>query len=161
VMGFASAHAPAAAESPDPGGVQPEDLLQFGLIPEFIGRLPVVSRLQPLSEEDLVRVLTEPRNAISRQYGKLLAMEGVQLEITRDGLRAMAQEAVSRGTGARALRSIFERLMLDVMYEVPSRDDVRQVVLSGATVRGERPAMLRKKKRDRPAKVGKEAKDAA
>ena len=113
-----------------------------------------------LGEDELVRVLTEPRNAISRQYRKLLAMEGVDLEVTRDGLRAMAEEAVKRGTGARALRSIFERLMLDVMYEVPSRDDVRQVVISGATVRGERPAMLRKKKRDRPAKVGKEAKDA-
>jgi ATP-dependent Clp protease ATP-binding subunit ClpX len=123
-------------------------LLHFGLIPEFIGRLPVISRLEPLTEDDLMRVLTEPRNAITRQYRKLLAMEGVELDITRDGLRAMAQEAVKRGTGARALRSIFERMMLDVMYEVPGRDDIRQVVINATTVRGERPATLRKKKRD-------------
>jgi ATP-dependent Clp protease ATP-binding subunit ClpX len=148
VLGFGSAHAPVDALLPDPAGVQPEDLLQFGLIPEFIGRLPVISRLEPLSEEDLVRVLTEPRNAITRQYRKLLAMEGVELEITRDGLLAMAQEAVKRGTGARALRSIFERLMLDVMFEVPGRDDVHKVVINASTVRGERPATLRKKKRD-------------
>jgi ATP-dependent Clp protease ATP-binding subunit ClpX len=128
--------------------VQPEDLLHFGLIPEFIGRLPVISRLEPLTEDDLMHVLTEPRNAITRQYRKLLAMEGVELDITRDGLRAMAQEAVKRGTGARALRSIFERMMLDVMYEVPGRDDIRQVVINATTVRGERPATLRKKKRD-------------
>ena len=95
-----------------------------------------------------MHVLTEPRNAITRQYRKLLAMEGVELDITRDGLRAMAQEAVKRGTGARALRSIFERMMLDVMYEVPGRDDIRQVVINATTVRGERPATLRKKKRD-------------
>jgi ATP-dependent Clp protease ATP-binding subunit ClpX len=123
-------------------------LLHFGLIPEFIGRLPVISRLEPLTEDDLMHVLTEPRNAITRQYRKLLAMEGVELDITRDGLRAMAQEAVKRGTGARALRSIFERMMLDVMYEVPGRDDIRQVVINATTVRGERPATLRKKKRD-------------
>jgi ATP-dependent Clp protease ATP-binding subunit ClpX len=148
VLGFGSAHAPPEPSVPEPSGVQPEDLLHFGLIPEFIGRLPVISRLEPLTEDDLMRVLTEPRNAITRQYRKLLAMEGVSLEITRDGLRAMAQEAVKRGTGARALRSIFERLMLDVMYEVPGRDDVREVVINASTVRGERPATLRKKKRE-------------
>jgi ATP-dependent Clp protease ATP-binding subunit ClpX len=138
VLGFGSAHAPAPSDLPDPSGVQPEDLLHFGLIPEFIGRLPVISRLEPLTEDDLMHVLTEPRNAITRQYRKLLAMEGVELDITRDGLRAMA----------RALRSIFERMMLDVMYEVPGRDDIRQVVINATTVRGERPATLRKKKRD-------------
>ena len=152
VLGFGSAHAPSEPALPDPAGVQPEDLLHFGLIPEFIGRLPVISRLEPLTEEDLMRVLTEPRNAITRQYRKLLAMEGVELEITRDGLRAMAQEAVKRGTGARALRSIFERLMLDVMFEVPGRDDVREVVINASAVRGERPATLRKKKRETPKK---------
>jgi len=148
VIGFGSAHAPSEPCMPDPAGVQPEDLLHFGLIPEFIGRLPVISRLEPLTEDDLMRVLTEPRNAITRQYRKLLAMEGVDLDITRDGLRAMAQEAVKRGTGARALRSIFERLMLDVMFEVPGRDDIRQVVINASAVRGERPATLRKKKRE-------------
>ncbi len=147
VMGF-GAMSEQKPETVDPSGVQPEDLLQFGLIPEFIGRLPVLSRLEPLTEDDLMRVLTEPRNAITRQYRKLLAMEGVGLEITKDGLRAMAQEAVKRGTGARALRSIFERLMLDVMYEVPGREDVREVVVNAATVRGEKPAQLRKKKRE-------------
>lgn len=152
VMGFGSAHAEKDRHLPDPAGVQPEDLLHFGLIPEFIGRLPVISRLESLDEEQLVRVLTEPRNAITRQYRKLLAMEGVELDVSRDGLRAMAQEAVRRGTGARALRSIFERLMLDVMYEVPGRDDVREVAINAATVRGERPAVLRKKKRDNAKK---------
>ncbi|MFN0129111.1 MAG: ATP-dependent Clp protease ATP-binding subunit ClpX [Verrucomicrobiales bacterium] len=152
VLGFGAVNTPAETVFPDPAGVQPEDLLHFGLIPEFIGRLPIVSRLEPLTEEDLIRVLTEPRNAITRQYRKLLAMEGVELEITRDGLRAMAQEAVKRGTGARALRSIFERLMLDVMFEVPGRDDVREVVINASTVRGERPAVLRKKKREAPKK---------
>jgi ATP-dependent Clp protease ATP-binding subunit ClpX len=132
--------------------VQPEDLLHFGLIPEFIGRLPILSRLAPLSEEDLMQVLTEPRNSITRQYHKLLAMENVRLEITRDGLRAMAQEAVKRGTGARALRSIFERLMLDVMFDVPSRDDVREVVINSSVVNGDRPPLLRKKKKERGAK---------
>jgi ATP-dependent Clp protease ATP-binding subunit ClpX len=155
VMGF-NAIAPSQRgrdESlPDPSGVQPEDLLHFGLIPEFIGRLPIISRLAPLSEDDLMRVLTEPRNSITRQYHKLLAMEGVQLEVTKDGLRAMAQEAVKRGTGARALRSIFERLMLDVMFDVPSRDDVREVVINASVVLGERPPILRKKKKDRRAK---------
>ncbi|MGI8604337.1 MAG: ATP-dependent Clp protease ATP-binding subunit ClpX [Verrucomicrobiales bacterium] len=154
VMGFAAFHpgAPKSEANPDPSGVQPEDLLHFGLIPEFIGRLPIVSRLAPLCEEDLMQVLTEPRNSITRQYHKLLAMEDVRLEITRDGLRAMAQEAVKRGTGARALRSIFERLMLDVMFDVPSRDDVREVVINSSVVNGERPPLLRKKKKERRTK---------
>lgn len=149
VLGFGSVHSQNEDPSMDPSGVQPEDLLQFGLIPEFIGRLPIISRLQALTENELIRVLTEPRNAITKQYRKLLAMEGVELEITRDALKEMAREAVKRGTGARALRSIFERIMLDVMYEVPGRSDVRQVVINAQTVRGQKPALLRKKKRER------------
>jgi len=115
--------------------VQPEDLLQFGMIPEFIGRLPVVSALRPLTEDDLVRILTEPRNAMVRQFQKLLAMEGVDLVFTDDGLRALAREAVSRGTGARALRSIVESLMLDVMFEIPGKSTGGTITIDEAVVR--------------------------
>ncbi|MGK0187407.1 MAG: ATP-dependent Clp protease ATP-binding subunit ClpX [Verrucomicrobiales bacterium] len=134
------------------GGIQPEDLLGFGLIPEFIGRLPIISCLEQLGTEELVRVLTEPQNAMVKQYSKLLAMDGVDINITKDGLEALAAEAISRGTGARALRSIFERIMLDVMYEVPSRDDVKSVTINRAVVEGERsPVMRKKKKQDKDA----------
>ncbi|MCB1224862.1 MAG: AAA family ATPase, partial [Verrucomicrobiales bacterium] len=125
--------------------VEPEDLLSFGMIPEFIGRLPVICRLEELTEAELVRVLTEPRNALLKQYAKLLAMEGVDLNVTKDGLLAIAREASKRGTGARGLRSIFERLMLDVMYEVPGRTDVRSVHINEAVVRGDRPPQMRKR----------------
>ncbi|RYD26268.1 MAG: ATP-dependent Clp protease ATP-binding subunit ClpX, partial [Verrucomicrobiaceae bacterium] len=124
-----------------------EDLIGFGLIPEFIGRLPIISTLQPLSEEDLLRILTEPKNSIIRQYSKLLGMEGVELQVTRDGLLALAAAAVKRGTGARALRSIFEGIMLDIMFEVPGRDDIRTVIINRSVVEGEKPAVLRKRKR--------------
>ena len=132
--------------------VQPEDLLSFGLIPEFIGRLPIISRLGQLTEKELVRILTEPQNAMVKQYSKLLAMDGVTLNVTKDGLEAFADEALRRGTGARALRSIFERVMLDVMYEVPSRTDVKSVTLNRAVVEGERsPIIRRKRKQDKDA----------
>jgi ATP-dependent Clp protease ATP-binding subunit ClpX len=127
--------------------VEPEDLIGFGLIPEFIGRLPVISRLSALTEADLIRVLTEPRNAITRQYEKLLSMEGVKLNITKDALHALAGEAVKRGTGARALRSLFERIMLDVMYEVPSRKDVAEVIINRPAALGEKSPQLRRKSR--------------
>ncbi|MDA0811908.1 MAG: ATP-dependent Clp protease ATP-binding subunit ClpX [Verrucomicrobia bacterium] len=127
-------------------GIQPEDLLGFGLIPEFIGRLPIISCLEQLGTEELIRVLTEPQNAMVKQYSKLL------VNITKDGLEAFAAEAILRGTGARALRSIFERIMLDVMYEVPSRDDIKGVTINKSVVEGERPPILRKKKKqDRDA----------
>jgi ATP-dependent Clp protease ATP-binding subunit ClpX len=128
-------------------GIQPEDLLGFGLIPEFIGRLPIISCLEQLGTEELIRVLTEPQNAMVKQYSKLLAMDGVTVNITKDGLEAFAAEAILRGTGARALRSIFERIMLDVMYEVPSRDDIKGVTINKAVVDGDRPPILRKKKK--------------
>ncbi len=121
--------------SPNPiADVSPEDLLSFGLIPEFVGRLPIISALDDLTEEQLVEVLTKPKNAMVKQYRKLLSMDGVDLEIKRDGLVAMAKEAIERGTGARALRSIFERLMLDVMFECPSRTGESKVVISKAMV---------------------------
>ncbi|MCA1964095.1 MAG: ATP-dependent Clp protease ATP-binding subunit ClpX [Prosthecobacter sp.] len=125
--------------------VEPEDLITFGLIPEFIGRLPVTCALRELTEAELVRILTEPKNALVKQYAKLLGMEGVDLNINKEALMAMAREAVKRGTGARGLRSIFERIMLDVMYDVPSRMDVRSVSINEAVVKGERPPIVRKR----------------
>jgi ATP-dependent Clp protease ATP-binding subunit ClpX len=131
--------------------VQPEDLLHYGLIPEFIGRLPVISSLRKLTEGELVQILTEPRNALTKQYAKQLAMNGVKLKITPDALRALAEEAVRRGTGARALRSIFEKMMLDVMFEIPSRSDIDLVTINEQTVREERPPVLRRKRSDQDA----------
>ena len=125
--------------------VEPEDLIGFGLIPEFIGRLPVICALRELNEAELVRILTEPKNALLKQYAKLLGMEGVDLNVNKEGLLAMAREAVRRGTGARGLRSIFERIMLDVMYEVPSRVDVRSVSINEAVVKGERAPIVKKR----------------
>ena len=131
--------------------VQPEDLLHFGLIPEFIGRLPVISALRKLTEDELIAILTEPKNALVKQYGKQLAMNGVKLRVTRDALRALAEEAVRRGTGARALRSIFERIMLEVMFDIPSRNDIESVTINRQVVLGERPPSIRRKRADRDA----------
>ncbi len=128
--------------------VQPEDLLHFGLIPEFIGRLPVHTALLRLNEDELIRILTEPRNALLKQYQKQLALNGVKLKVSRDALHAMAEEAVRRGTGARALRSIFETIMLDIMYDIPSRDDVASVSISRSVVEGTKPPGIRKKRAD-------------
>lgn len=124
---------------------EPEDLLAFGLIPEFIGRLPVVAHLDPLTEEDLVAVLTEPRSSIIKQYEKLLAMDGVGLSFTKDALRALAAEAIRKGTGARALRSLIEKIMLDVMFEAPGRDDIADITVNRAVVEGKRAPLLRRK----------------
>src|SRR5690606_23470944 len=117
--------------------VQPEDFLKFGLIPEFIGRLPVVGVLHELSEEDLVHILTSTRNAITRQYQQLFAMESVELVFQDDALRALARKAVDRGTGARGLRAIIESIMLDIMFEIPSRSDVSTCVIDAGVVNGE------------------------
>ncbi|MFZ9931672.1 MAG: ATP-dependent Clp protease ATP-binding subunit ClpX [Chthoniobacterales bacterium] len=124
---------------------EPEDLLSFGLIPEFIGRLPVVTALDQLTEDELVTILTEPKNAMVKQYSRLMAMEDVTLNITKDGLRALAERAISKGTGARALRSMMEKIMLDVMYDVPSREDVAEVTINRAVVEGKKPPLLRRK----------------
>ncbi len=145
-MGFVGTHEmPAIEAAKVRQGVEPEDLLSFGLIPEFIGRLPVVCALEALTEQELMRVLTEPKNALIQQYAKLMNMDGVELSITRDAMLAMSKEAVSRGTGARGLRSIFERIMLDVMYDVPSRLDVRGVTINEGVVKGERAPLMRKR----------------
>ncbi|NLD90249.1 MAG: ATP-dependent Clp protease ATP-binding subunit ClpX, partial [Lentisphaerae bacterium] len=135
----------AAAPSAGPGAatprIEPEDLMRYGLIPEFVGRLPVVSMLNPLDEDDLVRILTEPRNCMVRQYQKLLAMEGVQLEFAPAALQELAHEAVRRGTGARGLRSLLENIMLDVMFEAPRRKPGSTCVISDAVVRGHASAL--------------------
>ena len=110
--------------------VESEDLLKFGLIPEFIGRLPVITRLQELTEEELVRILTEPKNAMTKQYKKLLAMDNVELEFEHEALIALASMAIKRKTGARGLRAIIEHLMLDVMYETPMRNDITRLVIT-------------------------------
>ena len=115
--------------------VEPEDLMKFGLIPEFAGRLPVVVTLGSLDKEALVRILTEPRNALTKQYERFLAMDGVELEFEEGALTAIAEEALKRNTGARGLRAIIEAIMRDVMYDVPSRDDVAKCVVTEATVR--------------------------
>jgi len=126
--------------------VRAEDLLHFGLIPEFIGRLPVLTSLRKLTQDELVRILTEPKNALLKQYQKQLSMNEVKLEVTKNGLNTMAQQAIERGTGARALRSIFEALMLDVMFEIPSREDIGTVVINQACVKGEKPPTMKKKR---------------
>lgn len=110
--------------------LEPDDLVKFGMIPEFIGRVPVAAVLEPLDEETLMAILTEPRNALVKQYQKLLKMDNVQLEFKPDAIRAIAQEAYRRKTGARALRGIVEELMLDVMYELPSRKDVTRCTIT-------------------------------
>jgi len=125
--------------------VEPEDLLAFGMIPEFIGRLPVVSCLDALTEEEMVAILTETKNAMVKQYTKLFSMEGVRLTVTKDALRALAGQAVTKGTGARALRSMLERIMLDIMYDVPSREDIAEVTINRAVVEGKKLPLIRKK----------------
>jgi ATP-dependent Clp protease ATP-binding subunit ClpX len=115
--------------------VMPEDLIKFGLIPEFIGRLPVVASVTHLDRESLISILTDPRDALSKQYQRLFEMDGVQLEFSTDALEAVADEAILRGTGARGLRAIMEEVLLPAMYEVPGRDDVERVVVTGQTVR--------------------------
>jgi len=124
---------------------EPEDLLSFGMIPEFIGRLPVVTALDALTEDELMLILTDTKNAMIKQYSKLLAMEGVNLTVTKDALRALAQQAVKKETGARALRSMLEKIMLEVMYDIPSREDIADVTLNRAVVEGKRTPIIRKK----------------
>jgi len=114
-----------------------EDLLKFGLIPEFIGRLPILTALEKLSEDDLVRILTEPKNALIKQYSKLLEFDGVKLEFEEDALREVAHLAIERNTGARGLRSIIEATMRDIMFEVPSNKEIEKVIISKDTVLGE------------------------
>lgn len=122
--------------------VEPEDLIKFGLIPEFIGRLPVVATLEELTEEALIQILTEPRNALTKQYQRLFDMEDVELDFRKDALAAVANLAMERKTGARGLRSILENVLLDTMYRVPSMEGVIKVVVDAAVVRGESDPLL-------------------
>ena len=125
------------------GEVRHDDLQKFGIIPEMIGRLPVIAPLMPMSEETLCMILTEPRNAILKQYGRLFEMEGIELEVEPAAVREIAREALKRKTGARALRAIVEKVMLNAMYEVPSLPDVRRVLVQEGVVDENRaPLML-------------------
>ncbi|MGX7263859.1 ATP-dependent Clp protease ATP-binding subunit ClpX [Enterococcus crotali] len=125
----------------------PEDLLKFGLIPEFIGRLPVTAALEKLTTEDLVRILTEPKNALVKQYQKLLSLDDTELEFETDALRAIANKAIERNTGARGLRSIIEEIMMDVMFDVPSDDTIEKVIITEMAVEGTgKPAIVYNKK---------------
>jgi len=135
--------------------VEPEDLIKYGLIPEFVGRLPVVAPLEELDEEALVEILTEPRNALTKQYQKLFDMEGVELEFREDALRAIAKKAMHRKTGARGLRTILENVLLDTMYDLPSMTNATKVVVDDAVVSGEtKPYVIYEA--DEPAAVGDE-----
>jgi ATP-dependent Clp protease ATP-binding subunit ClpX len=124
--------------------IAPEDLLRFGMIPEFIGRLPIVSVLDQLTVADLEKILLKTKNAMVKQYSKLFAMDGVRLKLTSDAVKAIAQKALDLKTGARALRAIMENLMLEVMYELPQRDDVSEVVIDAGVVAGRRRPILKR-----------------
>jgi ATP-dependent Clp protease ATP-binding subunit ClpX len=122
--------------------VQPEDLLKFGLIPEFIGRLPVLATLDELDESALVRILKEPKNALTKQYSKLFEMESVHLKFTEEALKGIAREAMKRKSGARGLRAIMENIMLDVMYDMPSQPNIKEVVVSEEVVTRNEPPII-------------------
>ncbi|WP_310627092.1 ATP-dependent Clp protease ATP-binding subunit ClpX [Limnohabitans sp.] len=124
------------------GEVEPADIIKFGLIPELVGRMPVVATLAELTEDALVQILTEPKNALVKQYSKLLAMEGAELEIRPAALRAIAKKALARKTGARGLRSILEQLLIDTMYELPNSQNVEKVVVEEATIEENKPPLL-------------------
>jgi ATP-dependent Clp protease ATP-binding subunit ClpX len=119
--------------------VQPEDFLKYGLIPEFVGRVPVVATLEELDERALVRILTEPRNALTKQYEKLLSFEKVKLKFTDGALGAVARKAYLQKTGARGLRAILEEVMLDVMYDAPSQKQIKEVLITEDAISGKNP----------------------
>ena len=123
-------------------GVEPEDLIKYGLIPEFVGRLPVEATLEELDEDALVQILTQPKNALTKQYGKLFEMEGSEIDIRDDALHAIAEKAIKRKTGARGLRSILEHALLDTMYHLPSYDDVEKVVVDASVIEGKSEPLL-------------------
>jgi ATP-dependent Clp protease ATP-binding subunit ClpX len=155
VLGFGAAEAP---ERPAPikeqewmDWVEPEDLLAYGFIPEFIGRLPITSVLEPLNEEELSSILTEPRNALTKQFAKLMAMDDVELTFTPDAVREIAAQAMKKGTGARALRGILEKLMLEQMFEIPGSRDIEGVTVTAAVVRGEGQPIVRNRQEEAAA----------
>ena len=122
--------------------LQPEDLIKYGLIPEFVGRLPVMVTLEELDEEALISILTEPKNALVKQYKELFEMDGVELEFDNGALNAIAEKAIERKTGARGLRSIIEETLLDIMYEIPSRDDIEKCLITKETILGGEPTLV-------------------
>ncbi|NLC65336.1 MAG: ATP-dependent Clp protease ATP-binding subunit ClpX, partial [Clostridium sp.] len=124
----------------------PEDLLRFGLIPEFVGRVPIVVTLNNLTEEDLIEILSEPRNSLVKQYTKLFEMDDVELEFSKDALKEIAIEAIKRNTGARGLRSIIEDIMKDIMFDIPSDDTIKKVLISGETIKNKLPEITYKDK---------------
>ncbi|MBN1129785.1 MAG: AAA family ATPase, partial [Chitinispirillaceae bacterium] len=130
--------------------VEPDDLIRFGMIPEVVGRLPTHLALDELDEESLLRILTEPRNALSRQYQKLLAMEGIRLTFTRDALRDVVKNACRKKTGARGLRTVLESVLMPVMFETPSRDDIREIMITREAILKQQPAAyILKKEKDK------------
>jgi ATP-dependent Clp protease ATP-binding subunit ClpX len=129
--------------------LEPEDLLKFGLIPEFVGRIPVTTSLHPLTKDELIRILTEPKNALTKQYVKLMAMEDIDLRFKSNALEAIAEKASEKGTGARGLRAIIEELMLDVMFNAPSQKNISECVITKAAVNGAAPLMTQKQKRNK------------
>ena len=131
--------------------VEPEDLLGYGFIPEFIGRLPITSVLEPLNEDELSSILTEPKNALTKQFAKLMAMDDVELTFTPDAVREIAAQAMKKGTGARALRGILEKLMLEQMFEIPGSRDIEGVTVTAAVVRGEGQPILRHRQEEAAA----------
>ena len=131
--------------------IEPQDLIKFGLIPELIGRMPVITALAELDEAALVKILTEPKNALVKQYQKLFDMEGVQLEVKPKALHAVAQQALERKTGARGLRSIMERMLLDTMFELPAMRNVEKVVVDESTVTEDKPPMLMYRAKEKQA----------
>lgn len=142
-LGFSAEVRPKSKKTDALKDAQPEDLLKFGLIPEFVGRLPVCAVLEELTEEALMQILLEPKNALVKQYGRLFEMEGVRLKFTDEALKAVAKKAIQRKLGARGLRSILEDTMLELMYDIPSQDDIKEVVISEDTiVRGDQPLIV-------------------
>ena len=155
----------AEVRSKDPGkkigealrAVEPDDLVKFGLIPEFVGRLPVIATLDELDEAALIQILTEPKNALTKQYAKLFELEGVDLEFRSDALKAVASRALERKTGARGLRSILEGVLLDTMYEIPSQKDVSKVVIDESVIEGTSQPLLIYENAEPPAKAAPDA----
>lgn len=133
--------------------IEPEDLIKFGLIPEFVGRLPVIAMLEELDEAALIQILTEPKNALVKQFQKMFELEGVELQIRKDALKAIAKLAIERKTGARGLRSIMEHILLDTMYDIPSMENVEKVIINKAVVEGKKPPLLVYKENEEQEKV--------
>ena len=120
----------------------PQDLLKFGLIPEFVGRVPILVTLQSLNKEALLRILKEPKNALTKQYRKLFEMDNVELEFNDEALLAIAEEAIKRNTGARGLRAILEDIMLDIMYDIPTKEEIQKVIINKDTLSSKKPEVV-------------------